>query len=141
MHDISLLLKSRREALGISIDKASAILKVRPKHLIAIEDNYNVYSLAPVYRLAHMKVYADFLGLDGQRLINQIKKEQDISPELYIPKTYTIEYKPGIFTILASLFMIFCIYLLQDSSYKENFDESMALTTYEVEVSNIQSEN
>ncbi len=68
-------LRRAREAKGLSLEKITRQLKIRPVYLQALEKGD--YHLLPqgVYRLNFLREYARFLGLDSQRLIQQLNRE------------------------------------------------------------------
>jgi cytoskeletal protein RodZ len=107
--NIGELLREKRLELGLSLDDASCAIKVRTKYLKFLEDDINEKETPPtVYMLGYLKLYANFLGLDGKQIIDQISifaKEEFPS----MNDTYHVKSDPSLKIILISLF---CLTLL-----------------------------
>jgi len=58
-------IKAKREALGISIEEASAKTRIRVTYLTAVEAGNDNVAPGSTYFKAFLKTYATFLGLDG----------------------------------------------------------------------------
>ncbi|MDR3126237.1 MAG: helix-turn-helix domain-containing protein, partial [Rickettsiales bacterium] len=67
------LLRAKREELGRDIQEISAALRIKPQYLSALEDDK--YSNLPgaAYAIGFIRTYADYLGLDPQKLIDEYK--------------------------------------------------------------------
>lgn len=75
------LLKSTREARGISLEVVHEVTKIPMDALRAIEEGYTVRSLSPFYLKGFIKMYAEYLKINVQDLyVNNDKKPQAQAP-------------------------------------------------------------
>jgi cytoskeletal protein RodZ len=81
-----IILKEAREAKGISLEMVHVATKIPLDALKAIEEGYTVRSLSPFYVKGFMKMYAQYLGID----INQVV--EDYHPE-HLPKPVKEEHR------------------------------------------------
>lgn len=70
------LLKSTREARGISLEVVHEVTKIPMDVLRAIEEGYTVRSLSPFYLKGFIKMYAEYLKINVQDLYADYKKPQ-----------------------------------------------------------------
>ncbi len=63
--------KSKRKELNLSLKEVENATSIRVSHLESIEEGKDDKFLSPVYMLGFMRQYASFLGLDGEKLIEQ----------------------------------------------------------------------
>ncbi|KKB96601.1 hypothetical protein SZ25_00317 [Candidatus Arcanobacter lacustris] len=114
--NIGALLKEKRLDLGLSLDDASCAIKVRAKYLKLLEDDINEKETPPtVYMLGYLKLYANFLGLDGKQIIDQIyvfTKEEYPS----MNDTHHVKSDPSAKIILISLFSLILLLILWSSN-------------------------
>ena len=68
-------LRSARLAAGIDLHKAADSLRIRYPYLEAIEAGRFGDLPGPTYALGFVRAYAEFLGLDGKRMVRQFKEE------------------------------------------------------------------
>ena len=105
--NISLLLKERRQIAGLDLEQVSQVLKIRTKYLEAIEEDKDGLDIpSPVYMLGYLKNYADFLGLNGQSIINQLKSANYDVNHLNLPSPYTDDSKPSLVIIAISIILL-----------------------------------
>ncbi len=75
------LFKSKRKELNLSLKEVENATSIRVNHLESIEEGNNDDFLSPVYMLGFMRQYATFLGLDGEKLLEEnpeaVKLTQD----------------------------------------------------------------
>jgi cytoskeleton protein RodZ len=71
-------LKTARLAQGLTLEQISKTLYIGRGQLSYIEDNEN-YTVCDVYILGFVKLYAQYLGLDAQDLVQKFK-DQTVSP-------------------------------------------------------------
>jgi transcriptional regulator with XRE-family HTH domain len=113
MSDIGILLYNNREAHGLNIDEVSDRIKIRAKYLMALENGDATDHLSLVYILGYLKIYADYLGLNGDELAEQYKRDYAFQlggEELYIPRSVQENFRPGLIVLTLSLFLIILIY-------------------------------
>lgn len=82
------VLKRARTETGMEVFDVSRRLNIRPEHLAAIEDN-DASRLPPrVYAIGFVRTYADFLGLDADKMVYLFKSQcigHTTSKALYFP--------------------------------------------------------
>jgi cytoskeleton protein RodZ len=71
------ILKSTRLARGVTLEEVARELCISRRQLSYIEDNTE-YTLCDVYTLGFVKLYAQYLGLDAQDLVQKFR-EQTVS--------------------------------------------------------------
>ena len=77
------LLKSTREARGISLRVVHEATKIPMDVLRAIEEGYTVRTLAPFYLKGFIKMYAEYLKIDGQDIHIEERKQE--RPAVSVP--------------------------------------------------------
>ncbi|MCB1084809.1 MAG: helix-turn-helix domain-containing protein [Chlamydiia bacterium] len=65
------IFKAKRKELNLSLKEVENATSIRVSHLESIEEGKNDAFLSPVYMLGFMRQYASFLGMDGDKLIEQ----------------------------------------------------------------------
>jgi len=65
------ILKSTREAKGLTLEIVHEATKIPMDALRAIEEGYSVRILSPFYYRGFIKIYAEFLGLDAGEMYKQ----------------------------------------------------------------------
>ncbi len=65
------LFKSKRKELNLSLKEVENATSIRINHLESIEEGKDEDFLSPVYMLGFMRQYATFLGLDGDKLLEE----------------------------------------------------------------------
>ncbi len=74
------ILKSTREAKGLTIEIVHEATKIPMDALRAIEEGYSVRILSPFYYRGFIKIYAEFLGLDVGEMYKQYGLDQPPKP-------------------------------------------------------------
>jgi len=100
-------LANARKSEGVSFSKAANVTKLKVAYLEALEqDNFDVLP-APIYAKNFIKIYGNFLGLDGEALSRDFGKKSDDPP--IIPETpkVTFSYYVSMFfnAIIRNLFL------------------------------------
>ncbi len=70
------LLKTTREAKGLTLDIVHEATKIPLDALKAIEEGYSVRMLTPFYYRGFLKIYAEFLGLDPVEVLSSYEVRQ-----------------------------------------------------------------
>jgi Helix-turn-helix domain len=65
-------LREERVRRGLGIDGVEAETRIRAKYLLALEEERFDVLPGPVYARAFLRDYAEHLGLDGQRLVDEL---------------------------------------------------------------------
>ena len=71
-------LKEIREELGITIEEASKETKIRKKYILALENDEFSKIPGRVYEKAFLKTYADFLGIDKDKILDEYQLDQQL---------------------------------------------------------------
>ncbi len=74
------ILKSTREAKGLTLEIVHEATKIPMDALRAIEEGYSVRILSPFYYRGFIKIYAEFLGLDAGEMYKQYGLDQAPKP-------------------------------------------------------------
>lgn len=85
--DAGAVLRRAREHYGLSLDDVEKHLHIRRSYLEAIEQNQPDVLPGRVYAIGFIRSYAEFLGLDGGKIIQIYKRhlhEKD-RPEFHVP--------------------------------------------------------
>ena len=69
--DKTSVLKTTREAKGLTLEIVHEATKIPMDALRAIEEGYSVRILSPFYYRGFIKIYSEFLGLDAQEMYKQ----------------------------------------------------------------------
>lgn len=64
-NNVGKTLKAAREEQGFSLDMVHETTKVPLDALRAIEEGYSISSMSPFYYKGFVRIYAEFLGLNG----------------------------------------------------------------------------
>lgn len=120
MNNLGEYLKKEREKKGITLDEVSNFTRIRKTYLQEIEDG-NIEMQPPVFIKGFLKSYAEFLGLDGQEILekyNDIIKEKEGTAEA--EKGFELEpvvdRRRYLIPALLALSLITAIYLLSTSN-------------------------
>jgi cytoskeletal protein RodZ len=73
-HDIKTIgeqFKQRRKELNLSLKEAESATSIRLNHLQAIEEGEMQKLISPIYAQGFLKQYANFLGLDGEQIVQE----------------------------------------------------------------------
>ncbi|HEV8388909.1 MAG TPA: RodZ domain-containing protein [Dongiaceae bacterium] len=73
--EIGVLLRRRREEIGRDLAVIAATTHIRQNYLKAIEDGRRKDLPGTAYMIGYIRTYADYLGFDGNRLINDYHAE------------------------------------------------------------------
>lgn len=86
------LFKTKRKELNLSLKEVENATSIRMNHLGAIEEGKEEEFLSSVYLLGFMRQYANFLGLDGEKIIND-------HPDAFQQQSQKHEFSYGIGTL------------------------------------------
>jgi cytoskeletal protein RodZ len=79
MDKVGIILKKKREELGLGLDQVTEETKIRRRYLEAIENGTYNQIPDPVYTRSFLRIYSDYLGLDQVFIIKRYLDE--IAPE------------------------------------------------------------
>lgn len=72
------LFKTKRKELNLSLKEVENGTSIRVAHLESIEEGKEDAFLSPVYMLGFIRQYATFLGMDGEKLIQDHPEAQKL---------------------------------------------------------------
>ncbi|MBI4031174.1 MAG: DUF4115 domain-containing protein [Proteobacteria bacterium] len=103
---VGALLKKARDHYELSIEDVERALRIRASHLIALEEGRIDRLPGRVYAIGFARSYAEYLGLDGARIVSMFKKEAGAAsrrrPELSFPVPASESRLPDIKILLPS---------------------------------------
>jgi cytoskeletal protein RodZ len=107
MSNIGTILFSKRLEQGLTLEQVAEKLKIRAKYIQAIEEDLSLPDTpSPVYMLGYLKMYADFLGLNGQAVVDKFKYTQQQASEFSFPDSYFNDQKPSKAILLGSTILM-----------------------------------
>lgn len=65
------MFKAKRKELNLSLKEVENSTSIRSSYIEAIEEGREDQFLSPVYMLGFLRQYANFLGLDGDKIIRE----------------------------------------------------------------------
>src|SRR5215831_17515595 len=63
--------KQRRKEMNLSLKEVESATSIRMSYLQAIEEGEMQKLISPIYAQGFLKQYASFLGLDGERIVQE----------------------------------------------------------------------
>ena len=85
--DKTSILKSTREAKGLTLEIVHEATKIPMDALWAIEEGYSVRILSPFYYRGFIKIYAEFLGLNVEEMYKHYGLDK--TPQAHVlPRRY-----------------------------------------------------
>lgn len=63
--------KQRRKELNLSLKEAESATSIRMSYLQAIEEGQMQKLISPIYAQGFVKQYANFLGMDGEQIVQE----------------------------------------------------------------------
>jgi cytoskeleton protein RodZ len=118
--DIGRMLRDTRESMGLATEQVAAQLRVRNKYLQSLEKGELGDIPGEVYARGYLKLYADFLGYDGQQILNQVNAAPVQAATQYLPPEKEEQTRSTLFALLASLLALLAVVLWQMSQQKED---------------------
>jgi cytoskeleton protein RodZ len=96
-------LKRKRKEMGLSIAQVSEKLCIRERYLTALEEkNYKIFP-AMTYTYGFLRTYAEFLGLDADALVRQVKEETLGLSQKEDRAVYSLPEKQNLFPSFSAL--------------------------------------
>ena len=93
MQTVGEILRNEREKKGLSLKDIEAATSIRALYINAIEeDNYKIVP-GEVYLKGFIRNYANYLGLDGQKMVDIYRQNQS-SSNVSVPATPPVSEKP-----------------------------------------------
>ncbi len=86
------MFRGKREEMSLSLKEVENATSIRMMYLQAIEEGQVSQFLSPVYALGFIKQYATFLGMDGEKLLQE-------NPEAFKMPMEKQEFSYGIGTL------------------------------------------
>lgn len=94
MHTIGQRLRAAREDKHLSLEKVFEATRIRVQYLQALEDDDLSSMPSPVQARGYLRNYADFLGLNLDQLLEELRSEERTSDEIIGPEDSTVEAAP-----------------------------------------------
>ncbi len=110
---VGAILRERREELGLDLDAIGEALRIRPGYLAALEQGRAEELPGPTYAIGFIRAYAQYLGLDSERVLKRYKAETSdihIRPDLTLPVPLGERSLPGGPILLVALILALCGY-------------------------------
>lgn len=110
---VGLLLRVERERLQISLSEVSDRLRIQRGHLVALEEGRTFELPGPTYAAGFLRTYSVFLGLDGEEIVRQYKKEGALTSgeqRLIFLEPLEEARRPGLTLALISLIVAGIVY-------------------------------
>ena len=107
------LLRERRQQLRLDLDAVAEALCIKPVYLAAIEQGRTEELPGPTYAIGFIRAYANYLGLDGERVLDIYREEKaDVQtrPDLTLPVPLEKRSVPGGRVLLTGLVVALCGY-------------------------------
>jgi Helix-turn-helix domain/Domain of unknown function (DUF4115) len=94
--EIGSALRAARERRGLGLGEVERETRIRERYLAALEDERFELLPARAYAKGFLRVYADFLGLDGRRIVEEFNARfpEDEQPEI-APRPATLARDGG----------------------------------------------
>ena len=86
------MFKSKRKELNLSLKEVENATSIRSNYIAAIEEGQEDQFLSPVYMLGFLRQYANFLGMDGDKVIRD-------NPEAFEGASAKHDFSYGIGTL------------------------------------------
>ena len=112
-HAVGDLLREHRLELGLDLEAVGEALRIKPVYLMAIEQGRTEDLPGPTYAIGFIRSYANYLGLDGERVLDGYKAESaDVQtrPDLALPVALGERSVPGGRLLLVGLALALCGY-------------------------------
>lgn len=112
-YSIGDLLRDRREELELDLESIGDTLRIKPVYLAALEQGQAQDLPGPTYAIGFIRAYADFLGLDAERVLERYKAETaevHSRPDLTLPVPLGARSLPGGPILLVGLILALCGY-------------------------------
>ena len=84
--DIGRMLHDTRESMGLTLEDIAAQLKVRLRYLQSLEKGEMGDIPGDVYARGYLRMYADYLGYDGQQILGNVEAQPAIQKTHYLPQ-------------------------------------------------------
>ena len=106
------ILRRTRKQYGQSLRDVSAALRIRPQQLEALEKGEWHRLPGKVYTIGFVRSYAEYLGLDGEKIVRLLKMQSDgfsrLKPNLRFPAPPNDKRAPGWLTVIIAI-LLFCV--------------------------------
>ena len=119
------ILRRTRDHYGQSLADIERALRIRASQIEAIESGNIEKFLGRVYAIGFVRSYAEYLGLDGNKMVHLFKTQaggKTVSPELHFPAMASESKIPPVWLVGASLavtiLLVFCWWMMQDGDRK-----------------------
>ncbi len=106
-------MRAERQRRTLSIADVAVTLRIQQTYLAALEEGRTDDLPGPTYAIGFLRTYSEFLGLDGEEIIRQFKREAALTPverRLVFPEPLEEARRPGYRLALISLLVAGAVY-------------------------------
>lgn len=112
MEDLGRSLREARESKDITLKEASQVTKIGIRFLKALENNeYEIFP-SHIYLRSFVKNYANFLGLDGDKLAREFKPSSAEVRSISPPRRRTGEFPRKMWVIVLTMLFIWILWVI-----------------------------
>lgn len=111
--DIGRMLHDTRESMGMALEEVAKQLRVRYKYLVSLEKGELGDIPGDVYARGYLKMYADFLGYNGQQIVTQVQATPATQSTQYLPPERAEHRRKTLLIIIFSLLALMAVLLMQ----------------------------
>ncbi|MBY0355913.1 MAG: helix-turn-helix domain-containing protein [Rickettsiales bacterium] len=111
--DIGRMLHDTRESMGIALEDVAKQLRVRYKYLQSLEKGEIGEIPGDVYARGYLKMYADFLGYNGQQMITHIHAPSATQSTQYLPPERAEHSRSTVLILVACILALLAIVIWQ----------------------------
>ena len=112
-NQVGQMLRERRQAYGLDLDSVGEALRIKAVYLDALEQGRTQDLPGPTYAIGFVRTYAQYLGLDPERMLEHYKAESadvHLRPDLSLPVPLGERSLPGMPVLLVGLIVALCGY-------------------------------
>ncbi len=125
-HDMTVgqILQRTREHYGQSLAQVELNLHIRSSQLRALEQGDVANLPGRVYAIGFVRAYADYLGLDGDKMVHLFKAQtvgKTTKPDLHFPVTYADTKTPNAYIILGCMTGIILLIAYWSMTYQPSY--------------------
>jgi cytoskeleton protein RodZ len=103
------VLKKTRTYYGLSIEEVEKLLRIRSSYIVALEENNLEILPGRVYAIGFLRSYAEFLGLDGDKMTYMFKTQAGNkvqNPTFQVPVSASESKLPSLYILGAALLVL-----------------------------------
>ncbi|MCB1530774.1 MAG: DUF4115 domain-containing protein [Rhodospirillales bacterium] len=129
------ILRHTRLQYGQSLQQVEVALRIRAAQLYAIEEGRLENLPGRVYAIGFVRSYAEYLGLDGDRIVRMFKAQfldRRPAPELHFPVAPSEGNTPGLYAVLGGVAGLVLLLAVWSVFYRPGFVEKAVPSVPEI---------